>query len=47
VRVGYLFQPGREISLSFGYSSAGLTSFATGGSSYRYTAFILGSSWAL
>ncbi|MGD8600052.1 MAG: tetratricopeptide repeat protein, partial [Gemmatimonadota bacterium] len=45
-RAGYQFAPGREISLSFGYSSAGLVSFATGDSSYRYTAFILGSSWA-
>lgn len=45
-RLGYQFAPGREISLSFGYSSAGLVDFATGDSSYRYTAFILGSSWA-
>ncbi len=44
-RVGYQFGPGREISLSFGYSSAGLVSFATGDTDYRYLAFILGSSW--
>jgi tetratricopeptide (TPR) repeat protein len=46
VRVGYGIGPGREISLAFAYSSAGLMSFATGESGYRYTAFILGSSWA-
>ena len=46
VRAAYGFGPGREISLSFGYSSAGLVSFASGDSGYRYTAFILGSSWA-
>ena len=45
VRVAYGFRPGREISLSFGYSSAGLMSFASGDSGYRYTAFILGSNW--
>ena len=45
VRVAYGFGPGREISLSFGYSSAGLMSFASGDSGYRYTAFILGSNW--
>jgi tetratricopeptide (TPR) repeat protein len=44
-RVAYRIAPGREISLSFGYSSAGLVSFATGSSGYSYTAFILGSSW--
>ena len=46
VRVAYGFGPGREVSLSFGYSSAGLMSFASGDSGYRYTAFILGSNWA-
>ena len=46
VRVAYGFGPGREISLSFGYSSAGLMSFASGDSGYRYTAFILSSNWA-
>ena len=45
IRVAYGFAPGREISLSFGHSSAGLMSFASGGSGYRYTAFILGSNW--
>jgi hypothetical protein len=44
-RVGYQFGPGREISLSFGYSSAGLVSFATTSGDYRYTALTLGSSW--
>ncbi|MEQ1858089.1 MAG: hypothetical protein ABL963_16670, partial [Longimicrobiales bacterium] len=46
LRTAYSFGPGRELSLSFGYSSAGLASFATGTDSYSYTAFILGSSWA-
>ena len=46
LRVAYRLGPGREISLSFGYSSAGLMSFATGASDYRYSAFILGSNWA-
>ena len=46
VRVAYGVGPGREISLAFGYSSAGLMSFASGDSGYRYTAFILGSNWA-
>ena len=45
VRVAYGFGPGREISLAFGHSSAGLMSFASGNSGYRYTAFILGSNW--
>ena len=44
-RVAYQLGPGRDISLSFGYSSAGLATFATGDSDYRYMAFILGSSW--
>ena len=46
VRVAYGFGPGREMSLSFGYSSAGLMTFASGDSGYRYTAFILSSNWA-
>jgi len=41
-RVGYRLGPGRELSASFGYSSAGLTSSATGDVGYSYTAFILG-----
>jgi hypothetical protein len=45
LRVAYGFGPGREVSASFGYSSAGLVAFATGESDYTYTAFILGSSW--
>ncbi len=44
-RIAYQLGPGREVSLSVGYSSAGLASFATGASNYRYTAFILGSNW--
>jgi hypothetical protein len=46
VRAAYGLGPGREISLSFGYSSAGLMSFASGDSGYRYTAVVLGSNWA-
>jgi hypothetical protein len=45
-RAAYALGPGREIGLSLGYSSAGLTSFATGGSGYSYTAVILSASWA-
>ena len=45
-RVAYRVGQGREVSLSFRYSSAGLMTFATGGAGYRYTAFTLGSSWA-
>jgi hypothetical protein len=41
----FRFGPGREISLSGGYSSAGLQSFSTGDSDYRYTALILSGSW--
>jgi len=44
-RLGYRFAPGRELSLSGGYSSTGLQSFSTGASGYRYTAVILGASW--
>jgi tetratricopeptide (TPR) repeat protein len=44
-RVAYGLGPGREVWLASGYSSAGLTSFATGAPDYRYTAFMLGSSW--
>ena len=43
---GYRFAPGRDVSLSFGYSSAGLVGFRTGAADYRYTALILSSSWA-
>jgi tetratricopeptide (TPR) repeat protein len=45
MRVAYRVAAGREVSLSFGYSSAGLTSFATGDAGYSYTAFILGANW--
>lgn len=44
-RIGYLFAPGRELSVSYGYSSAGLLSFSTGASDYRYSAVIVGLSW--
>jgi hypothetical protein len=44
-RVAYRFEPGREVSLSGGYSSAGLQSFSTEAADYRYRAIILGGSW--
>ena len=44
-RLAYRLAPGREVSFSGGYSSAGLQSFSTGDSDYRYRAFILGGSW--
>lgn len=44
-RVAYGFGPGREISLAFGYSSAGLVSFSSTATDYRYTTFVLGSNW--
>ena len=44
-RVAYRIGSGREVSLSFGYSSAGLASFATGESGYSYTAVIFGFNW--
>lgn len=46
-RAAYRIAPGREASLAGGYSSTGLQSFASGASDYRYTALILGLSWAL
>ena len=45
-RAAYRFSPGRELSLALGYSSAGLQSFSTGDSDYRYTALVSGLSWA-
>jgi tetratricopeptide (TPR) repeat protein len=44
-RAAYRFAPGRELSLSGGYSSTGLQSFSTGASDYRYTAVIVSGSW--
>jgi hypothetical protein len=44
-RVSYSVAPGREISLSGGYSSTGLQSFSTGESAYRYKALILSAGW--
>jgi hypothetical protein len=44
-RLLFRVAPGREVSLSGGYSSAGLQSFNTGDSGYRYRALILGGSW--
>jgi tetratricopeptide (TPR) repeat protein len=45
-RIGYRVGQGREVSLSAGFSSTGLQSFASGASDYRYTALILGMGWA-
>jgi tetratricopeptide (TPR) repeat protein len=45
-RVAYQIGAGREVSLSLGHSTAGLVSFATDTGGYRYTAIILGMSWA-
>jgi tetratricopeptide (TPR) repeat protein len=44
-RAGYQFARGKEVSVGAGYSSAGLQSFSTGASDYRYTAVILSASW--
>jgi tetratricopeptide (TPR) repeat protein len=44
-RIGYAVASGREIALSGGYSSAGLQSFATGASDYRYSAVIFSVGW--
>jgi tetratricopeptide (TPR) repeat protein len=45
LRLGYLVGRAREVSMSFGYSSAGLTTFASGADDYRYLAVVLGVSW--
>jgi tetratricopeptide (TPR) repeat protein len=44
-RLGFRIAPGRELSLSAGYSSTGLQSFSSGASDYRYTALIVGAGW--
>lgn len=44
--VGYRWLGGREVTLSYRYSSAGLTSFATNGDGYSYSAVILGVNWS-
>ena len=46
-RVSYDVAPGRELSLSGGYSSTGLQSFSTGEGDYRYRALILSAGWRL
>lgn len=43
--LAYRLAPGREISVSGGYSSTGLQSFSTGDSDYEYTALIFSLSW--
>ncbi|HZD04502.1 MAG TPA: tetratricopeptide repeat protein [Longimicrobiales bacterium] len=44
-RLAWRLRPGRELSVSGGYSSTGLQSFSTGASDYRYTAVVVGASW--
>ena len=44
-RAAYGLGPGREVSLAFGYSDAGLVSFASTAADYRYTTLVLGSNW--
>lgn len=44
-RLGYRIGDGRELSLMFRYSSAGLATFATGADGYSYTAVTLGLAW--
>ncbi len=44
-RAGWAVAPSRELSLTFGYSNAGLSSFATGGDDYEYFALVLGLGW--
>jgi hypothetical protein len=46
-RIAYDVAPGRELSLSGGYSSTGLQSFSTGDGGYRYRALILAAGWRL
>lgn len=45
-RLGYLFAPGRELSLGGAFSSTGLQSFSTGDADYRYGRVSLGLRWA-
>jgi tetratricopeptide (TPR) repeat protein len=45
-RVSYRLGPARDVSLSFTYSSAGLTRLSNGASGYRYTGVVLGFGWA-
>jgi hypothetical protein len=44
-RLGYQVGEGQEVSLSFGYSTAGLNSSASGADDYSYNALILGLNW--
>jgi len=45
-RIAYLAGPGREIGVSFAFSSTGLNSFATANADYRYRQVILSGTWA-
>jgi tetratricopeptide (TPR) repeat protein len=44
-RLGYLLAPGRELSISGGYSSSGLTEFSTQGADYRYRSLGVAAGW--
>ena len=44
-RAAYAVDTLREVSLSVGYSSAGLSTFATGSDGYRYLGVIVGVDW--
>ncbi len=46
-RVGYRLGSGRELSVSYRYSTAGLTNSATGVTGYDYSALTVGVSWAI
>lgn len=46
-RVGYRLGSGRELSVSYRYSTAGLTNSATGVTGYDYSALTAGVSWAI
>ena len=45
LRVARRLGTAREVSLTYGYSSAGLASFATAAPGYRYQALVLGLGW--
>ena len=45
-RVGYRLGSGRELSVSYRYSTAGLTNSATGVAGYDYSSLTVGVSWA-
>ena len=44
-RVAYRLAPSREVALAWGYSSAGLQTFTSGASDYRYMALVTAVHW--